>query len=230
MFVVVILNEKGKIMNGKMSLLDPALQLSWPMKPGKMSTAFVHGHLGTFELVQLLPDGSLVLGGESRPRFVRPSIVVVRLRHLDVIVEADDLLLLQLVHGGSEAQLSQQVAFLLLLLLFLFRRSLRLQDVPLDQLLRGRPHRQSPDQPGPDGFLRFLLFVVRLQLQYVPIDQLLSVRSQSQLDREALLAGNLGRSVRVVLPVADRAIVMVIVVALADHVRPGVLLVLDRTR
>lgn len=34
MFVVVILNEKGKIMNGKMSLLDPALQLSWPMKPG----------------------------------------------------------------------------------------------------------------------------------------------------------------------------------------------------
>lgn len=110
------------------------------------------------------------------------------------------------------------------------RRILTLQDVPLDQLLRGRPHRQSPDQPGPDGFLRFLLFVVRLQLQNVPVDQLLPVRSQRQLDREALLAGDLGRPIGVVLPVADRAIVLVVVVALADHVRPGVLLVLDRTR
>lgn len=85
MFVVVILNEKGKVMNGKISLLDPALQLSWPMKPGKMSTSFVHSHLGAFEFVQFLPDGSLVLGGEPRPRFVRPPVVVVRLRHLDVI-------------------------------------------------------------------------------------------------------------------------------------------------
>lgn len=170
MFVVVILNEKGKVMNGKISLFDPALHLSWPMKPGKVTTAFVHGHLRTFELVQFLPYGSLVLGGEPRPRLIRSPVVVVRLRYFDVIVEADDLLLLQLVHGGSEAQLSQQVAFLLLLLFFLFRGSLRLQDIPLDQLLRGRPHRKPPDQPGPDRFLRFLLFVVRLQLQYVAID------------------------------------------------------------
>lgn len=90
-----------------------------------MSTAFVHRHLGAFELVQLLPDGGLVLRGEPRPRFVRPPVVIVGLRHLDVVVKADDLLLLQLVHGGPEAELPQQVALLLLLLLLLLGRSLR---------------------------------------------------------------------------------------------------------
>lgn len=35
MVVVVVLNKKCKVMNGKMSLFDPALQLSWPMKPAK---------------------------------------------------------------------------------------------------------------------------------------------------------------------------------------------------
>lgn len=68
-----------------------------------MPTALVHRHLRALELVQLLADRRLVLGRQPRPRFVRAPIVVVRLRHLDVVVEADNLLLLQLVNGRPEA-------------------------------------------------------------------------------------------------------------------------------
>lgn len=62
MYVVVLSNEKCKIMYGKLlAFLGHPLQLSWPMKPGKMSTTFVHGHFGALELVQFLADGGLVL-------------------------------------------------------------------------------------------------------------------------------------------------------------------------
>lgn len=85
-----------------------------------MATALVHRHFGALELVQLLAYGRLVLGRQPRPRLVRTPIVVVRLRHLDVVVEADDLLLLQLVDGRPEAELAQQIAFLFLFLFLLF--------------------------------------------------------------------------------------------------------------
>lgn len=120
-------------MNGKLLALFglPSLQLSWPMKPetgnetlgprklaetklarelnvpGKMSTTFVHGHFGALELVQFLADGGLVFRRQACPRFVRPPVVVVRLRHLNVIVETNNFLLLQLVDRRPEAELPQ---------------------------------------------------------------------------------------------------------------------------
>lgn len=84
-----------------------------------MTTAFVDGHLGGLELVQLLANGGLVLRRQSCPWLVRPAIVVVGLRHLDVVVEPNDLLLLQLLDGGPKTELAQQIRFLLLLLLLL---------------------------------------------------------------------------------------------------------------
>lgn len=89
-----------------------------------MSTALMHRHLGTLELVQLLAYCGLVFGRQPRPRFVCPPIVVVRLRHLDVVVEPDDLLFLEFVNGRPEAKFSQQEPFLFLLLLFLLSRRL----------------------------------------------------------------------------------------------------------
>lgn len=72
-----------------------------------MPAAFVHGHFAALELVQLLANGRLIFGRQSRPRLVGTSIVVVRLRHLDVIVEADDLFLFQFINRWPEAELSQ---------------------------------------------------------------------------------------------------------------------------
>lgn len=71
-----------------------------------MPAAFVHGHFAALELVQLLANGRLIFGRQSRPRLVGASIVVVRLRHLDVIVEADDLFLFQFINRWPEAELS----------------------------------------------------------------------------------------------------------------------------
>lgn len=84
-----------------------------------MPTALVDGHFGGLELVQLLPNGGLVLWRQSCPRLVRPAIVVVGLRNLDVVVESDDLLLLKLLDCRPKAELAQQIRLLLLLLLFL---------------------------------------------------------------------------------------------------------------
>jgi len=84
-----------------------------------MPTALVDGHFGGLELVQLLANGGLVLRRQSCPRLVRPSIVVVGLRDLDVVVEPDDLLLLELLDSGPKAEFAQQIRLLLLLLLFL---------------------------------------------------------------------------------------------------------------
>jgi hypothetical protein len=89
-----------------------------------MPAAFVHGHLRAFELVELFSYGSFVFRCQPGPRLVRPSVVVVRLRHLDVVVEPDDLLLFQLLDGRPEAQLAQKEPLLLLFLLFLLRRAL----------------------------------------------------------------------------------------------------------
>ena len=51
----------------------------------------MHVHLVGLEVVELLPDGGLVLGGQPCPGLVRPSVVLVAGGHLDVVVEFDDL-------------------------------------------------------------------------------------------------------------------------------------------
>lgn len=51
----------------------------------------MNGHLRTLKLVQLLPNGCLVLGCQPCPGFIGPSVVVVGLRDFDVIVEPDNL-------------------------------------------------------------------------------------------------------------------------------------------
>ena len=56
-----------------------------------MPAFLVHVHLVRLVVVELLPDGSLVLGREPRPRLVRAPVVLVARRHLDVVVELDDL-------------------------------------------------------------------------------------------------------------------------------------------
>lgn len=84
-----------------------------------MATALVDCHFGGLELVQLLAYGGLILWRQSCPWLVRTPIVIMRLRHLNVIVEANDLLLLKLLDGGPKAQLAQQIRLLLLLLFLL---------------------------------------------------------------------------------------------------------------
>lgn len=61
------------------------------MLPGEVAGLEVYFHLGALELVELLTYRCLVLRRESRPRLVRAPVVVVRLRHFDVVVEADNL-------------------------------------------------------------------------------------------------------------------------------------------
>ena len=56
-----------------------------------MTTLVVDVHLGRFVVVELLPDVGLVLGREAGPGLVRPPVVLVTRRHLDVVVELDDL-------------------------------------------------------------------------------------------------------------------------------------------
>lgn len=87
--------------------------------PRQMATALVDCHFGGLELVQLLAYGSLILWRQSCPWFVRTPIVIMGLRHLNVIIEAYDLLLLELLDGGPKAKLAQQIRFLLLLLFLL---------------------------------------------------------------------------------------------------------------
>jgi len=72
-----------------------------------MATALVDCHFGGLELVQLLAYGGLILWRQSCPWLIRPSIVIVRLRHLNIIVEAYDLLLLKLLDGGPKTELAQ---------------------------------------------------------------------------------------------------------------------------
>lgn len=84
-----------------------------------MTTLVVHSHFRALEFIEFLPYGSFVFRRQPGPRFVRASIIVVRLRHLDVVVEAYDLLVLELLDRRPEAELSQQESFLLLFLLLL---------------------------------------------------------------------------------------------------------------
>jgi hypothetical protein len=198
-----------------------------------MPAAFVHGHLRAFELVELFSYGSFVFRCQPGPRLVRPSVVVVRLRHLDVVVEPDDLLLFQLLDGRPEAQLAQKEPLLLLFLLLLLRRALLFQNIPLFQLFLRGPHAQPPDQPGADRLFRFLPFILRLYLEYVPIDQLLTIRSQRQFEGEALFSGDFQsqpviiRHLPVFVSVIDRTVIRVAVTTvLLDYVRSGVFFVL----
>lgn len=87
--------------------------------PRQMATALVDCHFGGLELVQLLAYGGLILWRQSCPWLVRTPIVIMRLRHLNVIVEANDLLLLKLLDGGPKTELAQQIRLLLLLLFLL---------------------------------------------------------------------------------------------------------------
>ena len=48
-------------------------------------------HLETFEVIEFLPDDSFVAGCEARPGLVCPAVILLSLRHLDVVVETDDL-------------------------------------------------------------------------------------------------------------------------------------------
>jgi hypothetical protein len=51
----------------------------------------MHVHFEALEIVELLPDDGLVAGREARPGLVGAPVVFLRLRHLDVVVEANDL-------------------------------------------------------------------------------------------------------------------------------------------
>ncbi len=56
-----------------------------------MSGLLVHVHLIGLVVVELLPDGGLVLWRQARPRFVCAAVVLVTGGHLDVVVEFDNL-------------------------------------------------------------------------------------------------------------------------------------------
>lgn len=68
-------------------------------------------HLLRLELIEFLTDHCLVLRRKPRPRLVRSAIVVMRLRHFDVIVETNDLTLLKLLNRRTKAQLSNEHLF-----------------------------------------------------------------------------------------------------------------------
>ena len=59
--------------------------------PGEVPRVLVHFHLHGLEVVEFLADGRLVARREARPRLVGATVVLVSRRHLDVVVEADDL-------------------------------------------------------------------------------------------------------------------------------------------
>ena len=59
--------------------------------PGQVPAVFVYVHFAGLEVVEFFPDGSFVFGGQPGPRLVRPTLVVRTWRHLDVVVEFDDL-------------------------------------------------------------------------------------------------------------------------------------------
>lgn len=89
-------------------------------QPRQMATSFVNSHLWAFKFIEFLANRRLILRCQPRPWLVGSPIVVLRLCHLDVVIEANNLLLLQLLDGRSEAQLSKQVALLLLFGFLLF--------------------------------------------------------------------------------------------------------------
>ena len=74
-----------------MSLKFPALINTNMLLPGEMPALLVHAHFAGLEVVELFPYGGLVFGRQPGPRFVCPSVVLVAGRHLDVVVELDDL-------------------------------------------------------------------------------------------------------------------------------------------
>jgi hypothetical protein len=59
--------------------------------PSQVLARRMHFHFGRLKLIELFSDCCLILRCESCPRFVRPSIVVARAGHLNVIVESDNL-------------------------------------------------------------------------------------------------------------------------------------------
>ena len=59
--------------------------------PRQMSTFFVNCHFRTLELVQFLPDGRFVFWSQTSPWFVSFSVIILCLRHLDIVIEPDDL-------------------------------------------------------------------------------------------------------------------------------------------
>lgn len=77
--------------------LAPPQSQSGPVESCEMFGLLVYLHLQALEVVKLLPDCSLVSGGEPSPGLVRPTVVFVSLRHLDIVVEPDDLPLPQLL-------------------------------------------------------------------------------------------------------------------------------------
>lgn len=114
-----IFSPDNSILFSLKAIYSPKILAGLQSIPRQMPTALVDGHFGGLELVQLLANGGLVLWRQSCPRLVRPPIVVVGLRDLDVVVEPDDLLLLQLFDGRPKAEFAQQIRLLLLLLLLL---------------------------------------------------------------------------------------------------------------
>lgn len=100
--------------------ISRALSSRFSNVPRQMATSFVNSHLWAFKFIEFLADCCLVFRRESRPRLVSPTVVVLRLGHLDVVIEADDFLLLQLLNVRAEAQFAQQVALLLLFGFLLF--------------------------------------------------------------------------------------------------------------
>lgn len=60
--------------------------------PSQVLARRMHFHFGRLKLIELFSDCCLILRCESCPRFVRPSIVVARASHLNVIVESDNLI------------------------------------------------------------------------------------------------------------------------------------------
>ena len=81
-------------------------------------------HFHGFEVVEFLSDLGLVSGRQPGPGFVCPSVVLVSLRHFDVVVEANDFPLLELLDSGSERKFPQQCPSLLFLEFPSFFRSL----------------------------------------------------------------------------------------------------------
>ena len=56
-----------------------------------MPAILVDVHLIGFVLIELLPDGGLVLRGQPGPRLVGTPVVLRAGRHLNIVVEFDDL-------------------------------------------------------------------------------------------------------------------------------------------
>ena len=166
------------------------------MKTREMPGHVVNLHLGALEVVEFLPDGGLVSGREPRPGFVGVAIVIDGLRDLDVIVEADDAFLLELLDGGSKREFPREDLFRFfalssasLAVLVIDRGS---EDVALLQFLGRGAEREATIESDADDTPVVASHLLADRDENVPLEEFLLARALTKEARQAFFPNHFG--------------------------------------